>query len=125
LAVGSGVALALMSARGRIFELAVLRAIGVSRRTLLISLLEEQLLVVVPGVALGLLAGIVGAILALSSVPQFSSNVGAPPPATSLPWVPILITAAVLLIVLASAAAATSAAVLRRASYQALRSEAP
>jgi hypothetical protein len=124
LAVGSGVASALMSARGRIFELAVLRAIGVSRRTLLLSLLGEQLLVVVPGVALGLLAGIVGAVLALSSVPQFNSNAGAPPPATNLPWVPILITAAVLLIVLASTAALTSASVLRRARYQALRSEA-
>lgn len=123
LAVGSGVATALMNARGRLFELAVLRAIGVSRRTLRLSLLGEQMLVIVPGLALGLLAGIVAAVLALASVPQFGSNAGAPPLATSLPWVPILIMTAVLLIVLSATAALTSAATLRRARYQALRSE--
>jgi putative ABC transport system permease protein len=123
LAAGSGVASSLMSARGRVFELAVLRSVGVSRRTLLISLVEEQLLVVVPGVALGLIAGLIGAALALSSVPQFGSNAGAPVPATALPLLPIVVMAAVMLIVLIGTALVTSAVALRRARYQALRAD--
>ncbi|MGC2192374.1 MAG: FtsX-like permease family protein [Candidatus Dormiibacterota bacterium] len=124
LAAGSGVATALMTARGRGFELAVLRSVGVARRTLLLSLFEEQLLVVIPGVALGLLAGLLGAVLALSSVPQFGSNAGAPPPATNLPLAPILVMAGVMLVVLLGTAAITSAVALRRAHYQALRGDA-
>lgn len=123
LAAGSGIATALMTARGRIFELAVLRSVGVARRTLLLSLLEEQLLVVVPGVALGLLAGLLGAVLALSSVPQFGSNAGAPLPATNLPVLPIVVLAAVMLVVLVSSASVTSALALRRARYRALRAD--
>jgi hypothetical protein len=124
LAAGSGVATALMTARGRGFELAVLRSVGVARRTLLLSLFEEQLLVVIPGVALGLLAGVLGAVLALSSVPQFGTNAGAPPPATNLPLAPILAMAGVMLVVLIGTAAITSAVALRRAHYRALRGDA-
>jgi hypothetical protein len=123
LAIGSGVATVLMSARGRSFELAVLRTTGVRRRTLWRSLMIEQLLVVIPGVALGLLAGLLAAVLALSSVPQFGSNVGAPPPSTALPWLPIVCTAVVLLILLATSSTVTSLVVLRRARYETLRSE--
>ncbi|MGH7643511.1 MAG: FtsX-like permease family protein [Candidatus Dormibacteria bacterium] len=123
LAAGSGVATVVTSARGRGFELAVLRSIGVSRRSLLLSLIGEQLLVVVPGVLLGIGAGLIGAVLALSSVPQFGSNAGAPTPATTLPWLPIVVTALVLLIVLATTATVTAAVTLRRARYQTLRGE--
>ena len=123
LAACSGVATVLMSARGRGFELAVLRATGVSRRTLLLSLIFEQLLVVIPGIVLGLLAGVLAAALALSSVPQFGSNVGAPPPATTLPWLPIVCTAVVMVVFLATTASVSSLVALRRARYQTLRSE--
>jgi len=123
LAAGSGVATVLTSARGRGFELAVLRATGVRRRTLLLSLVLEQQLVVIPGIALGVLAGVLSAVLALSSVPQFGTNVGAPPPSTALPWLPIVGTAVVLLIVVATTSTLTALVTLRRARYQTLRSE--
>ena len=123
LAAGSGVATALMSARGRIFELAVLRSVGVARRTLLLSLFEEQLLVVIPGVGLGLLAGLLGSVLSLSSVPQFGSNAGAPVPATYLPLLPIVVMVLVMLLFLVGTAIVTSAIALRRARYRALRAD--
>ncbi len=123
MAAGSGVATVLMSARGRGFELAVLRAVGVPRRTLLASLLAEQSLVVLPGIALGLGAGILGAVMALSSVPQFGSNAGAPVPATTLPWLTIVVAGLVMLIVLAATGTLTAMAALRRATYQTLRGE--
>ncbi len=123
LAAGAGVATALMSARGRSFELAVLRAMGVPRRTLLSSLLSEQMLMVTPGVLLGVLAGLLGAALALSSVPQFGSNAGAPPPSTTIPWLPLALTALAMLVFLAGSSALAAAVALRRARYGVLRSD--
>ncbi|MGH7642413.1 MAG: FtsX-like permease family protein [Candidatus Dormibacteria bacterium] len=123
LAIGLGAATTFMSGPGRRFELALLRSIGVSRRALILSLAGEQSLVIIPGICLGILAGIVGADLALSSTPQFVNNFGAPPPTTYLPVGPVLLLAVVSALLLLGAAAVTAALALRGVRYEVLRGD--
>jgi putative ABC transport system permease protein len=123
LAIGAAVFSVFMTSRRRAFELAVLRAIGVPNRTLLRSLLGEQLLVLGPGVILGILAGLLGALMALPSVPEFSSTTGGPPVALVFSPLPIIGMIVVLLILLAAAAGLASAATLRLAGWDRLRME--
>jgi hypothetical protein len=123
LAIGAAVFSVFMTSRRRAFELAVLRAIGLSNRTLLRSLLGEQLLVLGPGVVLGTLAGLLGAVMALPSVPEFSSVAGGPPVALVLSPVPIAAMIVVLVVLLAAAAGLASAVTLRLAGWDRLRTE--
>jgi ABC-type antimicrobial peptide transport system permease subunit len=123
LAIGAAVFSVFMTSRRRAFELAVLRAIGVPNRTLLRSLLGEQLLVLGPGVILGILAGLLGALMALPSVPEFASTSGGPPVALVFSPLPIIGMIVVLLILLAVAAGLASAATLRLAGWDRLRTE--
>ncbi len=123
LAIGAAVFSVFMASRRRAYELAVLRAIGVSHRTLLRSLLGEQLLVLGPGTLLGVIAGIVGAVLALPSVPEFAKLSGGPAVQLFLPVVPIVALIAALVVLLAVAASAAAVGTLRMASYQRLRME--
>jgi ABC-type antimicrobial peptide transport system permease subunit len=104
LAIGAAVFSVFMTSRRRAFELAVLRAIGIPNRTLMRSLLGEQLLVLGPGVLLGIGAGLLGALMALPSVPEFASTVGGPPVALVFSPLPIIGMIVVLLILLAVAA---------------------
>jgi ABC-type antimicrobial peptide transport system permease subunit len=112
-----------MTSRRRAFELAVLRAIGVPSRTLMRSLLGEQLLVLGPGVLLGIGAGLLGALMALPSVPEFASSVGAPPVELVFAVVPIVAMVVVLVVLLAVAASLASLATLRLATWDRLRTE--
>ena len=123
LAIGAAVFSVFMTSRRRAFELAVLRAIGVPNRALLRSLLGEQLLVLGPGVALGILAGLVGALMALPSVPEFASTAGGPPVALVFSVLPIVGMVVALVALLAVASGLASAATLRLASWDRLRTE--
>ncbi len=123
LAIGAAVFSVFMTSRRRAFELAVLRAIGVSNRTLLRSLLGEQLLVLGPGVLLGVGAGLLGALMALPSVPEFVSTSGGPQVQLVFVVLPITLMMAALVVLLAVAAGLASAATLRLASWDRLRTE--
>ncbi len=123
LAIGAAVFSVFMTSRRRAFELAVLRAIGVPNRTLMRSLLGEQLLVLGPGVLLGIGAGLLGALMALPSVPEFASTVGGPPVELVFAVGPIVGMVMVLVVLLAVAASLASLATLRLASWDRLRTE--
>lgn len=110
-----------MSSRRRTNELAVLRAVGLGDRTLLWTLLLEQLLVLLPGLLLGLFAGWAGAVLALPSVPVFSTTAGAPPVQVIIDPLPIAVALTGLLIAIGVTVAMTGTALLRRASWRRLR----
>ncbi|MGH9069661.1 MAG: FtsX-like permease family protein [Acidimicrobiales bacterium] len=123
LAVGSAVFSLVTSSRRRAFELAVLGAMGLSRRTLWRSLLGEQLLVLGPGIVLGVVAGLVGAVLALPSVPEFTSSIGEPPVQLVLVPLPIVVMVLLLIVVLLVAAWAAARLTARLGSSDRLRSE--
>lgn len=63
-----------ITARRRAFELAALMAVGVKRRVLVRACLGEQLLVLGTGLVVGVIAGFLGAQLALPNVPEFSDT---------------------------------------------------
>ncbi len=123
LAIGAAVFSVFMTSRRRAFELAVLRAIGVPNHTLLRSLLGEQLLVLGPGMVLGVGAGLLGALMALPSVPEFASTSGGPPVQLVFVALPIVMMLAALVVLLGAAAVLASAATLRLASWDRLRTE--
>jgi hypothetical protein len=74
LAIG-GTAIAIASTgRRRTFELASLRAVGISRRTLLRACVLEQLLLLGAALLLGVPAGYLAARWAMPSIPQFADQ---------------------------------------------------
>jgi hypothetical protein len=123
LAIGAAVFSIFITSRRRAFELAVLRVGGIPRRTLARSLLGEQLLVLGPGVILGAGAGILGAVIALPSVPEFTSVAGGPPPQFPLPALPLLALLLSLVVLLAVAATLASVGTIGMAGYDRLRTE--
>jgi ABC-type antimicrobial peptide transport system permease subunit len=123
LAIGAAVFSIFITSRRRAFELAVLRVGGIPRRTLTRSLLGEQLLVLGPGVILGAGAGILGAVIALPSVPEFTSVAGGPPPQFPLPALPLLALLLSLVVLLAVAATLASVGTIGMAGYDRLRTE--
>ncbi|MGA8207131.1 MAG: FtsX-like permease family protein [Candidatus Dormiibacterota bacterium] len=123
LAIGAAVFSIFVTARRRAFELAVLRVGGITRRTLARSLLGEQLLVLGPGVILGAGAGILGAVIALPSVPEFTSVAGGPPPQFPLPVLPLVALLLSLVVLLALAATLASLGTIGMAGYDRLRTE--
>jgi putative ABC transport system permease protein len=68
-----------LQARRRSYELAALAALGVRRRTLLGGIVAEHGLLLCFGALTGVAAGIVGAALAMPSIPQFASPPLVPP----------------------------------------------
>ena len=123
LALGWSVFAASATARRRAFEVAVLRAIGVSDRDLAGSLLAESLILLTPGVVLGALTGLGAALLALPSLPEFTSSAGSPPVELALAPLPIGILAGSLATLFLVAAWANARSTLRRASWARLRFE--
>lgn len=79
LAAGATIVSIYLAGRRRAFELAAMNAVGVPRGQLLRACLGEQLLLLLAGVGLGVLAGMLGAALALRSMPIYSDDVAVPP----------------------------------------------
>lgn len=78
LAAGATALAVAVTGRRRSFELAALRAVGVSRRVLLRSCILEQLILLGTGFVLGLPTGIVAARIALPEIPEFSDTTPIP-----------------------------------------------
>jgi len=76
-----------------------------------------------PGLILGAGAGILGAVIALPSVPEFTSVAGGPPPQFPLPWLPLVALILSLVVLLAVAATLASLGTIGMAGYDRLRTE--
>lgn len=113
-----------LTGRRRTYELAAMSALGVRRRTLLASLFAEQAVLLVFGTGVGVVAGVVGAVLALPSVPEFADQPSAPPMLYGLHTLPVLLVVAVAVGVLAVVVATSSVNLLRVSRFDQLR-EAP
>ncbi len=125
LLAAGGVALTLhLAGRRRGYELAAMSALGVRRAVLLRSLCVEQGLLVAFGIGVGVLGGLVGAVLALPSVPEFADVPTAPPQLCGIHTAPVLGTVLGAALVLALVIAVSSVVLLRSSRYDQLR-EAP
>jgi ABC-type antimicrobial peptide transport system permease subunit len=123
LAIASVLLFAFLDARRRSFELAMLSVAAVGRHTLRRALLVEQLFVLLPGLALGIVAGLVASTIALGSIPEFVSSGGGPPLQLGLAGLPVAALTLVLAIALLAAAWIAAWGTLRMASYSVLRME--
>ena len=112
LAAGAAVLGLYLSARRRRYEYAALSASGVATGTLRRAVLSEMALVLGFGVVIGIGSGLLAAVLALRSVPEFLTT-----PAAPLSYVP----AAAPLVLLLGAAAALLAAAAVTASVLLIR----
>jgi putative ABC transport system permease protein len=100
-------------ARRRQSELAALRAVGVAPRSLARAVLTEQALVLFTGTVVGVLAGAVGAVIALRSVPEFVARSPGPPLELALPSVALVLTVGAVVIALAAVVAVGTSLVVR------------
>jgi len=124
LAAGATALAVAVTGRRRSFELAALRAVGVSRRSLLRSCVFEQLILLGTGFVLGLPTGIVAARLALPEIPEFSDVT--PVPLDFRPHVLAIATfGAVVLAILVVTAVLAGRALMRSAVPNRLREAAP
>ena len=124
LAAGGAVLNLHLAGRRRTYEIAAMTALGVRRRVILGSLYAEQALLLVFGIAVGVAAGVVGAVLALPSVPEYADSPTAPPMLYGLHATPVLVVVAAAVVVLGAAVAASSANLVRVSRFDQLR-EAP
>jgi hypothetical protein len=122
LAAGATALALAVTGRRRSFELAALRAVGVSRRSLLRACVGEQLILLGTGVVLGLPAGIVAARLTLRAVPEYSDST--PVPVDLSPHPVVLAAFALVVVVLLLVTAIVAGRVLMRAAVPARLREA-
>ena len=108
------------SARRRSYESAALGTIGVSRSQLYRAALYEQGFVLGTAVVLGVVSGIVAALITLPIVPEFASSTPVQLDYAPSPLV-ILASTLAFIVLVAAAAAITSAGVLREARANRLR----
>lgn len=121
LALGALMFAAAASARQIGVEFAGLAAVGVPRRTLRRSVVIEALMISGTGAALGWLAGVAGASLALRILPEFPPGRVGPPLETALPWAALAIAGAAVCVALAGAAIVSAAVVMRQVRPDRLR----
>jgi hypothetical protein len=121
LAIASALLAVFLDARRRGYELAMLRVAAIDSRTLRRALVLEQLTVLLPGLGLGLVAGLVASLLALGSIPEFVSSGGGPPLQLGLPVLPLAALTVVLALSLLLAASVAAWGTLRMARYSLLR----
>jgi hypothetical protein len=114
-----------LAARRRGFEFAALLAQGVRRRTLFGSLMTEQGVLLGYGTILGVASGILGAVLALPSVPEFVTEPTAPTLLFTPPYLQVIGIGALLGVLVVAGSLAGSALLLRSVSAERLREYAP
>ena len=124
LAAGATALAVAVTGRRRAFELAALRAVGLSRRGLLRSCVGEQLILLGTGFVLGLPAGLIAARLVLPAIPESSNS--SPIPLSYAPQVvtiAIFVAAVAALLVLTAVVAGRG--LMRAAVPDRLREAAP
>lgn len=124
LAIGATVLGGVVTARRRAYENAALEAAGIDRRTLRRATAAEQAVLLLCGLAVGVVGGLIGARLALPSMPIFVSQSIGPPIIRDVPYgllAALVIVAAVVFVITASVIAGV---VSRQADATRLR-EAP
>jgi hypothetical protein len=125
LALG-GTALTLaLGARRRGFELAALLAQGITRRSLFRSIAAEQGVLLGYGTLLGAAAGLLGAVLALPSVPEFVTAPLAPQLLYQPPYLLVVLIVVGLGVLITAGALVGSAALVRSVDPDRLREYAP
>jgi hypothetical protein len=120
LAIGATAFAVAAGARRREGELAALRAIGVPPARLRRSLEVEMGLVLGTGVLLGAGAGIVAAVVALKSVPEFVALGPGPPLEMGLPGFLLVVTLGALILALGATVRLGAAVFVRQASAETL-----
>lgn len=123
MAAGTAALSLFMASRRRAYELSILQAVGVPESALLTSLLGEQLLVLVPGLVIGIGAGLVASAFALPAVPEFTSTNGGPPLQLAVPALPVVALTLILLALLMVTATLAARGVLRGTGVAHLRME--
>jgi hypothetical protein len=121
LAIAAALLTVFLDARRRGYELAMLRVAAVDIRTLRRALVLEQLSMLLPGLLLGVAAGLVASGLALASIPEFVSSSGGPPLQLGLPVWPVAAVALALACSLLMAAWVAAWGTLRMARFSLLR----
>ena len=121
LAIASALLAVFLDARRRGYELAMLRVAAIDIRTLRRALVLEQLAVLLPGLLLGLAAGLIASGLALASIPEFANSSGGSPLQLGLPIWPVTAVALALACSLLLAAWVAAWGTLRVARYSLLR----
>ncbi len=125
LAIGATVLAGATSARRRSYELAALEAAGVRPRTLRLSAAVEQGILLVAGLIVGLVAGVVGARLALPSTPVFVNPDSGPPVEHQLPVGLLTVLSAALVVVFVATSLVIARFVSRQAGVAGLREAQP
>lgn len=125
LALGGTVLTLALAARRRGFELAALLAQGVTRRSLFRSIAAEQGVLLGYGAVLGVGAGLLGAVMALPSVPEFVTAPIAPQLRYAPPYLLVVAIVVALGVLIAAAVLAGSAALVRSVDADRLREYAP
>ena len=124
LAAGGCVLTYYLSGRRRTYEIVALLAQGLRSRTIFFALVIEQALLLTFGIAVGAVAGLVGAWLALPAIPEFADVPTAPPMRYDVHWALVAGTLVVTVVVLALVVALSSLGLLRSSRFTQLR-EAP
>ncbi|MFI6322006.1 FtsX-like permease family protein [Nonomuraea sp. NPDC050556] len=124
LALGRAVLALYSAARRRGYELAALEAAGARGRALRVALLLEQALTLGAGVVGGLLAGVLGARVALSRVPEFTVLPLSPPLVYEVSLTPVVVVGGGALVAGLVAASVLSEVLIRGITVDRLR-EAP
>lgn len=117
------VILAVTGWRAAARDLAALRISGVSQRAIAGALRTEHTVTVVVGVLLGAACSLLGARLAMPSIPLFTTPAAVPVPDLTPHWPTVLATTAGVAVVLLVLALAIAAAVARRVRPAAVRGE--
>ncbi|HEY5335978.1 MAG TPA: hypothetical protein VIJ71_08155, partial [Mycobacteriales bacterium] len=125
LALGGTALTLVLASRRRGFELAALLAQGITRRTLFRSIAAEQGVLLGYGTMLGVSAGLLGAVVALPSVPEFVTAPLAPQLLYQPPYLLVVLIVVGLGCLVAAGSLASSAALVRSVDPDRLREYAP
>lgn len=125
IAAGATAVTIYLGARRRTFEAAAMLAVGVRPRQLARAATGEHLLLLVTGVGIGVVGGMVGATLAMPTVPEFADNATIPRLLLT-PVLPPLVALVVVLVVAVGLTVALAARLVVRAALPSrLREAAP
>ncbi len=109
------------SRRTRRYDMSALELVGVGRRTLRRALLVEQAVVTIVGVAVGTVVGVIGAHLALPSVPIFLVDADQPVVLRPVVWGSVVLAAVLALVALSVVSTLVGLQMLRQVAPDRLR----